>query len=665
MEIQLRRYPSSVRLLSYSHRTLAALAAGCLFVIAAAAHGQEAVAMVAPPQPAPMPPPTPQPRDVPFPGVITLRVDATDLDRRIFRINETIPVTGGQPLTLLFPQWLPGDHEPSGTLTTLAGLIVTADGQRVEWTRDLVNVWAFHLTPPPGAKTIELSFQDVTPVKDDEGRVVVTPEMLNVEWNQVVLYPAGYFVRDIPVQASMTLPDDWRFGSALEVAAQDGATTRFKPAPLDVLIDSPVLAGAHFKQIDLDPGGPAPVRLDMVADSPDLLEIKPDQLAAHKALVQQAYRLFGSHHYNHYDFLLSVTDQLGGVGLEHHRSSEDGVDPGYFTEWDKYAGDRDLLPHEFTHSWNGKFRRPYDLWTADDNTPMRDDLLWVYEGQTEYWGYVLAARSGLLTQDLTLGALAETAARFDHVPGQSWKALQDTTNDPIVAQRAPQAWPSWQRSEDYYQDGQLIWLDVDTLIRQRSGGKRSLDDFARAFFGVDDGSFTEVTYTFDDVVAALNKVEPYDWAAFLRTRLDSHAAGAPLDGLARGGYRLVYTDTPTDYEKQLDEQEKRDDFRYSLGFLIKTDGKLSGVLWDSPAFKAGLTVGGEVIAVNGVAYDPDRLKAVITDAKTSKQPIALLIHTGDHYRTVSIDYHDGLRYPHLEKIGAGPALLDAILAAKP
>jgi predicted metalloprotease with PDZ domain len=642
---------------------LGALTFAGILALAGAAHAQ-AVPPLA--QPAPLPPRTPAPRDIAFPGVIRLTVDATDIQRRIFQVHEQIPVTGGQPLTLLFPQWLPGDHEPSGTLSALAGLIVTADGQRVEWTRDTVNVWAFHLTPPAGAKTIDLNFQDVTPVNSAEGRVVVTPEMLNIEWNQVALYPAGYFVRDIPIEAQVILPPGWTQASALDVASQSGATTIFKAAPLDVLMDSPILAGAYFKRIDLDPGAATPVNLDLLADSPDLLEIKPDQLAAHRALIQQAYRLFGSHHYDHYDFLLSVTDQLGDVGLEHHRSSEDGVDRGYFTEWDKYAGDRDLLPHEFTHSWNGKFRRPYDLWTADYNTPMRDSLLWVYEGQTQYWGYVLSARSGLLTKDLTLGALASIAARYDHVPGQAWKALQDTTNDPIIAQRAPEPWTSWQRSEDYYDDGLLIWLDADTLIRQRSGGKRSLDDFAKAFFGVDNGAYTELTYNFDDVVAALNAVEPYDWASFLRTRLDSHPAGAPLDGLARGGYRLVYMDTPTEYEKQLDDQLKIEDMTYSLGFQVLTSGGgLRSVLWDGPAFKAGLTASSKIVAVNGVAFDPDRLKAVITAAKTGAAPIELLVRDGDHYHTVSIDYHGGLRYPHLEKIGPAPASLDAILAAKP
>ncbi len=614
-------------------------------------------------EPTPAPAPIIAPRDIAFPGVITLAVDATDLERRIFRVHETVPVQG--PITLLFPKWLPGHHSPTGPLPDMAGLIIHADGRRVEWVRDVVDVYAFHVTPPPGAKSIDLDFQFLSAVQGDEGRVVMTPDMLNLQWDSMSFYPAGYFTRRIPVDASVTLPEGWSFGSAIEVASQTGATTVFKTTPYETLVDSPIFAGRYFKRLDLDPGAAVPVHMDIVADRPESLEIKPEALAAHRALVQQAYRLYGAHHYDHYDFLLSLSDQMGGIGLEHHRSSEDGTPPGYFTDWDKTAPTRDLLPHEFTHSWNGKFRRPADLWTPNYDVPMRDSLLWVYEGQTQYWGYVLAARAGLLTRQQALDAIASTAATYDNTPGRQWKALQDTTNDPIIAERRPLPWRSWQRSEDYYSEGELIWLDVDTLIRERTGGKRSLDDFAKAFFGMDNGSFADFTYTFDDVVKALNAVEPYDWAAFLRKRLDEHAAGAPLDGVARGGYRLVYAETPSDYQKQAMALRKSNDLTYSLGFAVGRDDTLTSVLWDGPAFKAGLTLGVKLIAVNGVAYDAERLKAAITAAKTSNTPIALLVKSGDRYRTVEIAYFGGLRYPHLEKMAKGAASLDAILTPKP
>ena len=447
----------------------------------------------------------------------------------------------------------------------------------------------------------------------------MTPDMLNLQWNAVALYPAGYFARQIMVEPSVRLPEGWQFATALETAASNGGVTTFKPVSLDTLVDSPIFAGRYFKRLDLDPGGRAPVHLNIVADRADLLEVKPEQLEAHRALVQQAYKLYGSHHYDHYDFLLALTDQMGGIGLEHHQSSENGTVPTYFTEWDKNADARDLLPHEYTHSWNGKFRRPADLWTPNFNVPMRDSLLWVYEGQTQYWGFVLAARAGLLTKQQTLDAMAATAATYDHRVGREWRALQDTTNDPIAAMRRALPWRSWERSEDYYSEGQLMWLDADTLIREKSGDQKSLDDFARLFFGVDDGSFVPSTYVFEDVVKALNTVQPYDWATFLRARLDGHGPGAPLDGIARGGYKLVYTDTPSDYFKDSETRRKVTDLTYSLGMIIAAEGRLSDVLWEGPAYKSGLTVGTQIIAVNGIAFDADRLKSAIKDAQANRR----------------------------------------------
>jgi predicted metalloprotease with PDZ domain len=355
---------------------------------------------------------------------------------------------------------------------------------------------------------------------------------------------------------------------------------------------------------------------------------------------------------------------MGGIGLEHHRSSENGTVPTFFTEWDKNADTRDLLPHEFTQSWTGKFRRPADLWTANFNVPMRDSLLWVYEGQTQYWGYVLAARSGLLTKQQALDAIAATAAAYDNRKGREWRPLADTTNDPIIAMRRPLPWRSWQRAEDYYSEGELIWLDADTLIRQVSNGAKSLDDFAKAFFGIDDGSYREATYSFDDVVKTLNAVAPHDWAAFLHQRLDVIGEGAPLDGITRGGYRLVYNDTPSDFSKAAEARRKVTDLTYSLGFVVGRESKLTDVLWEGPAFQAGLTVGTQVIAVNGIAYDGDKLKTTIKNSATATEPIEFIVKNGDRYRTVKIDYHGGLRYPHLERVPGSEARLDTILAAK-
>jgi predicted metalloprotease with PDZ domain len=623
-----------------------------------------AFAQSAGPQPLPMPAQIAAPKDIPYAGTIGLAVDATDIGRHIFSVRETIPVRPGEHIVLLYPQWLPGTHSPSGPVDKLAGLVIYAKGTRVEWQRDPVDIFAFHVDVPVGASTLDVNFQFVSPVVSSEGRVVMTPDMLNLQWNSVVLYPAGYFARQITVAPSVRLPEGWEFATALETVATSGGVTTFKPVSVDTLVDSPIFAGRYFKRLDLDPGGPAPVHLNILADRPEMLELKPEQLEAHRALVQQAYKLFGSHHYDHYDFLVALTDQLGDIGLEHHQSSEDSPVVGYFTEWDKNDVERDFLPHEYTHSWNGKFRRPADLWTPNFNVPMRDSLLWVYEGQTQYWGFILAARAGLLTKQQALDAFASTAAVYDHRIGREWRALQDTTNDPIVATRRPLPWRSWQRSEDYYSEGQLIWLDADTLIRERSGGQRSLDDFARLFFGVNDGSFIPSTYVFEDVVQALNTVQPYDWARFLRTRLDGHGAGAPLDGIARGGYKLVYTETPSDYFKDSEMRRKITDLSFSLGMTIAAQGRLSDVVWEGPAYKSGLTVGTQIIAVNGTTFDPGRLKSAIRDATKTSAAVELLVKNGDRYRTVRIDYHDGLRYPHLERDESTPARLDQILTPR-
>ncbi|HEY1042607.1 MAG TPA: peptidase M61 [Telluria sp.] len=601
--------------------------------------------------------------DQPYPGTIALKVDATNVGQRIFRIQSTIPAKPGA-MTLLYPQWVPGNHGPSGPLMQLAGLRITAGGKPVEWTRDPVHVHAFHITVPEGASSIEAQYEYLSPVEPSQGRITMTPEMLGVQWLSMSLYPAGYATRGIPVQASLKLPEGWQYGTALETASKQGGEVRFKPTDLETLVDSPVFAGRHFKRVDLDPGAKVPVFLNIMADNPESLETKPEQIAPHREMVKQAYKLFDSYHYKHYDFLFALSDEFGGIGREHHQSSENGVKPGYFTDWSKTEAGRDLLPHEFTHSWNGKFRRPADQKVATFNEPVQNSLLWVYEGQTQYWGTVLAARSGLWSQQSARDSLALRAAYYDNLRGRAWRTVQDTVNDPIVQARRPQGWSNWQRSEDYYVEGLLIWLDVDTKIRELSGDKRSLDDFARTFFAVDNGSIGPAHYTFDDVVKALNAVQAFDWAPFLRARLDGHGPGAPLDGLARAGWKLVYTDTQTDYARAAEAQSKSADFAYSLGFSVRADGGVSSIAWDGIGFRAGLSGADTIVAVNGRAYSGDVLKAAVKAAKGTTAPIELLLKKGQTYRTVKLDYHDGLRYPRLERIKGTPDRLQAIYAPR-
>ncbi len=628
----------------------AAIAVGVVIAQAAAAQ------VAAPPAP-----PIEAPRDVAYPGVIALKVDATDLAHGVFAVRESVPISGEAPITLLYPKWIPGHHSPTGTIDKLAGLVITADGHRLPWRRDPVEVTAFHVDPPPGAKSLEIDFQYLSAVSTKEGHVDMTPNMLDLEWSSVILYPAGHYARNITVAPSVTLPAGFTAATALE---QAGGVGEFKPVTLDTLIDSPLMAGRYLRRYDLDASSATPVRLDVMADRPSELEATPAQVAAHAGLIVQADRLFGARHFAHYDFLLWLSDKLGGAGLEHHQSSEDGTSPTYFQTWATSPAGHDLLSHEYVHSWNGKFRRPADLWTPSLDVPMRGSLLWVYEGQTQYWGFVLAARSGLLSRQSVLDAIALTAATYDQRVGRSWRPLSDTGSDPAIAERRPLSWLSWQRSEDYYSEGEMIWLDADTLIRERSGGRRSLDDFARGFFGVDAGRVAPETYTFDDVVAALNAVQPLDWAAFLRARLESNGPGAPLDGLARGGYRLVFTDVESDYQKSVEAGRKVLDLSYGLGMTVGKDGALASVDWDLPAFKAGLTADTQIVAVNGEAYEPEHLKEAVRSAAKDGQPIALLVKTNNTYRTVSVDYRGGLRYPHLEPIPEKTAVFDSILAPK-
>jgi predicted metalloprotease with PDZ domain len=603
----------------------------------------------------------PEARDVPYPGTLQLTVDATDVTRGIFRIRERVPVTGPGDLVLLYPQWIPGGHTPRGDIEKVAGFKFTANGRPLEWARDTIDVTAFHVMVPAGTKTVDVEFQYVTPTTGDQGRIVATPDLASIEWISSSLYPAGYYVRRIPVQASVIVPVGWKVATALRPSGQSGNRIDYPVTNYEILLDSPLIAGAHYRRIPLSED----VTLDVMADTEAELAAKPEQIAAHKRLVDQAVKLFGAEHYDHYDFLLTISDYLGGIGLEHHRSSEDGVDRGYFTDWENKLRDRNLLPHEYVHSWNGKFRRGADLWTPDYRTPMQDSLLWVYEGQTQFWGYVLGARSGMLSKEDTLGAIASIAATFGYAtPGRTWRPLVDTTNDPIIANRSPQAWRSWQRSEDYYSEGLLIWTDVDRIIRQQSQGTKSIDDFARAFFGMRNRDFGELTYTLDDVARTLNQVQRYDWQAYLRRRVLDVAANPPLEGITMGGYKLAFTDEPTAWIKSGEKNNKNNDLTYSGGFVVGEDAKITSVIWDSPAFNAGMTVGSELLAVNGRKFDGDGLKAAITAAKTSKDPVKLLVKSGEVFRTVDLDWHGGLRYPRLEKVGKGEGSLDALLAPR-
>ena len=630
------------------HRRLLPVALSLL--LAGGAHAQDASSI-------------PAPRDVAYaPGTIRLDIDATNLNQRIFKVRQTIPVQSG-PLTLLYPAWVPGGHSPRGAIDKIAGLTFKAGDRKLEWKRDTLNVHAFHLDVPQGVSQITAEFDFLTATGSGQGRVVMTPRMLNLQFLSTVLYPAGHYAGKIMFDPRVTYPAGWTAFTALHEQGRSGDTVDYQDVPLDILVDSPVYAGRHAKNIDLTPAGSkVPVRLGVVADAAKFLEAKPAQVAIHKAMVEQTLKLFGAQHYDHYQFLFSLSGQMGGNGLEHQRSSENGVGTDYFTGWNEKAGFTDLLAHEFVHSWNGKYRRGADLWTPNFNVPMQDSLLWVYEGQTQFWGNVLAARSGLRPLAASRDALALVAATYaDNRAGLQWRGIQDTTNDPIVVGRAARAYLNYQMSEDYYRGGQMIWWEADALIRTKSGGRKSLDDFARAFFGVNDGEWkVQNTYTFEDVVKTLNGVQPHDWTTFLRDRLDGKVA--LTGGVEASGWKLVYKDEPNAYAKA-SSRGGGADYTYSLGLSLNKEGVIGDVRWDSPAFKAGIGSGSTVVAVNGLAYDKDVLDEAVTAAKTGA-PIELMLRDFDIYRTIRLDYRGGLRYPHLERIEGKPDTLTPMLTAR-
>lgn len=603
----------------------------------------------------------PQARDVAFPGTMTLDVDATDIDRAIFNVRQAIPVPAAGPMVLLFPEWIPGSHAARGEIEKLAGLEIRADGKLLEWRRDATNVYAFHLNVPSGTKTLDVSFKFLSATERDQGRVVVTPDLMNLQWQSVSLYPAGWFTRRIPVSATVTWPNGWKAATAMRPASANGNTVRYQTVDYETLIDSPVFAGRHFAAVDLGRN----VTLNLVADDAKYLTATQGQIDVHRRLVDQAAKLFGMVPFDRYDFLMALTDQLGGIGREHHRSSENSANPEYFTDWASGPGRRNLLAHEFSHSWIGKYRRPAGQMVPDFSTPLVNDLLWVYEGQDQFWGYVLGARSGLFTKQETLDAFASIAANQDIRRARDWRDVEDTTRDPIITDRRPKGWLSYQRSEDYYNEGLLIWLEVDSLLRARTGGTKGMQDFVRQFVAGPDGKWDARGFTRGEIVSILNTLSPFDWDGFFRERINGKAPTAPLSGLTLGGYRLTFGSEPTAFFRDQEKRSGELNFNYSLGMSVSKGGHVTGVIWDGPAFKAGLTTASEVLAVNGRTYAEDTLRDAIISAEGGKDPIKLIVRTGRVVREVALSWNGGLRYPRLEKVGVGETSIDRLLSPLP
>jgi len=588
---------------------------------------------------------------------ITLHVDATDAARNIVHSKLTIPVKPG-PLTLFYPKWIPGEHSPTGPINDLVGLKLSSGDKLIVWRRDDVEMFAFHCDIPQGVTLLDVTLDDVS-----QPETTASAKLARIKWNRVLVYPQGMSSDAIIVKASLKLPSGWQFASALPIANENKDEFQFKEVSLTQLVDSPAIVGASFRKLPLTSAGMMH-EVDIMADTTAALEMKPETSTGLRALVQEAYALFGARHYRSYKFLVTLSDHGGSEGLEHHESSEDGVGEKAFSDELELLDFAELMGHEYAHSWNGKYRRPAGLATPDFEQPMRGELLWVYEGLTQYLGKVLPARSGLWTAEDFRDAMAAVAAELENQSGRQWRPLVDTAIAVQFTYPSPRAWMNYRRRVDYYDEGSLIWLDADVLIRTRSNGKLSLDDFCRRFHGGLDTGPAVKSYTFDDVVNSLNDVTPYDWRGFLNARVNAVNPHAPLGGITNGGWKLVYTDKPNTQVRIADHARKSVDLSYSLGMLLKEDGTVMDVNPNLVAFKSGLAPGMKIVSVNGRAWSTDVLHAAITSAKSSTAPIELLVENGSFQETYKLNYHDGERYPHLERDNTKPDVLGDVIKSR-
>lgn len=597
-------------------------------------------------------------------GPISLTVDATEAPRKIFHAHMTIPVNPG-PLTLVYPKWIPGEHGPTGPIINLAGLKFTAGGKTIPWRRDDVEMYAFHLDVPAGVRDLEASLDFLSPTFSGgfTAGASTTSHLAIVTWNQLVLYPDGANIADVTFKPTLSLPAGWKYGSSLQLSGHAGPPGRidFAPVSLERLVDSPVLAGEYFLVVPLA-AKPAN-EIDIAADDPSDLAISPELTTTLKRVVSEAVTLFGATHYTHYHFLLTLSDHTAHFGLEHHESNDSRVAERSLLDEALRDVSLGVLPHEFVHSWNGKYRGPAGLTTPNYQEPMKGELLWVYEGLTEYLGNLLSARSGLWTQQQYRDHLAEVAADLDHRPGRMTRPLIDTTIAAQLLYNAPEEWTSIRRSVDFYDEGWLIWLDVDTKIRELTNNAKSLDDFCKRFHGAPSTAPMVKTYTFDDVIATLNEVAPFDWRNFLLTRLNSTDFHAPLSGIERGGWNLAYQATPNGYLRDLEQVRQGAELSYSIGLRLGSDGRIGDVIEGSPAAKAGIGPGMKVMAVNGKAYSAEILRAAIKATTDPRQRrIDLLIDNEGHIENHPLMYGEGEKYPALERNSTRADMLSTIIA---
>jgi len=586
---------------------------------------------------------------------ITLTVDATKTQEKLLRSHEVIPVKPG-PLTLYYPKWIPGEHGPNGPINSVSGVKFEGGGKVIPWVRDTLDVFTFHLDIPAGVTELKADFDFIEPDGNS-----ATDKLMVLEWNDVVLYPGGTPAQQLSYNAKLILPGGWKYGTPLPVERASGDTVTFKPISLDLLVDSPIIAGEYYRAIDITPAGePIHHELDLVADSEVALNLSADNQKQMTNLVAESGKLFGARHYRDYHFLLTLSDHVAHFGLEHHESNDSRLPERVLIGPGAGMALGGLLAHEFVHSWNGKFRRPADLAVPYYEQPMETDLLWGYEGLTDYLGPMLAARSGLWSAEEYHEYLASIAASLGPGrPGRTWRPLLDTAiGEPGL--EGGRGWFTWRRGTDYYDEGDLLWLEVATILHRESHDSKSIDDFCHAFHGGANNGPEVKTYTFDQLVADLNAIAPYDWATFFHTRLNSTAPEAPTGGIENGGWKVVMSGEPS----KLGGRRGAATDVYSIGLQLGQDGSVADSIVGGPAFEAGITSGMKVIGVNGRVYNHELLADAIKEAKDSKQPITLLVVNDEFITTNVINYHGGARYPHLVREDQKPDYIDELIRAQ-
>jgi predicted metalloprotease with PDZ domain len=595
---------------------------------------------------------------------MTLSVDASQASRNFFRAVATIPVSPGH-CAFAYPKWIPAWETPAGPIQNLVSLHVTANGRQIAWHRDPVDMYKF-TCDAGNADTVTVSMDVIgsTPADGYNATLMGTANVAVLQWSSVVVYPEGENVYNQPVTASLRLPAGWNGASALTESGRAGDRINFASVMLNRLVDSPFHMGAFHRSIQLS-SGESPTYLDIVADSSDALNISSAELAGMKHLVREAPALYGPPHYEAYHFLLSLSDALGGGGFEHHQSSDDRSSEDYLTNEDSFRAGTDLMSHEYSHSWNGKYRRPIGMVIANYNQPMKDDLIWVYEGMNEYLGKLLAVRARLATPEDERAQFADIAALESYRTGRNWRPLIDTAVGAPYLYTVGGPWTNLRRSAgDFYDEGMLVWLDVDTTIRSLTRGRKALDDFLHLYTAGGSREPSIEPYDFDDIVALLNQVVPYDWRGFFEQKIYAVQPQAPLAGLERAGWRLVYREKPTELDAITQAKYHYLNFAYSIGLTLDAEGHIGDIVPGSAADKAGIAPRMTIVAVDGRAFSSDRMHAALATAKRSHRPMDFIVTNGSFYRTYSVPYYDGDRYPALERIPGRPDMLSQIFAPK-